>query len=862
MAVQDHHQPAVPGCSLGRGLPRRAPRRLLFALCAVLLSVALPTSAEAPIEAHRLPESLSRSDWQSIQDVYRAGRHAVVASADQPGTWQARNPGQKWLTRFDGRGFVAEPDHGLWQWGLELRHWGYQGDPQSIDVSAQAQVRVDGGHTVYHWGGGLEEWFVNDPRGLEHGYTVRERPPGAGDTLRFELAVRGALSPSIDESARDVAFVDASGTTVLTYSGLKAWDADGKPLASAFAPAGERLALSVDATGARYPITIDPLAQQAYLKASNADAGDRFGVAIAVSGDTVVVGATGEASGATGVNGDQADNSTFNAGAAYVFVRSGSGWTQQAYLKASNTDAEDGFGASVSVSGDTVVVGAAGEASNAIGVGGNQADNSASNAGAAYVFVRGGSDWTQQAYLKASNTAASDRFGVSVAVSGDTVIVGADGEDSNATGIDGAQADDSASNAGAAYVFTRSGNSWTQQAYLKASNTDQGDSLGISVAISGDTAVVGSSLEDSNATGIDGDQADNSAVGSGAAYVFIRSGSSWTQQAYLKASNTDGADQFGFSVAISDDTVLVGAPAEDSSATGVDGNQSDNAAPAAGAAYAFIRSGSNWTQQAYLKASTTDTSDQFGISVAVSGDSSVVGAPGEASSATGVDGNQADNSAVAAGAAYAFARSGSSWTQQAYLKASNTDADDRFGIAVTVSGATVMAGAFGEDSNATGVNGNQADNSASTAGATYVFGPTGFTIGGTVTGLSGIGLVLRNNAGDDLTIASNGAFTFATPVAGGAAYAVTVLTQPGNPAQVCTVSNGVGTVLAAIVTDVAVDCTATGSPVAVPTSSPLGLLLLSLLMGMLGWAAMRQRLCQRNSDHVGTGVTALPARRS
>ncbi|HSH28224.1 MAG TPA: hyalin, partial [Wenzhouxiangella sp.] len=180
---------------------------------------------------------------------------------------------------------------------------------------------------------------------------------------------------------------------------------------------------------------------------------DEFGLSVAVDGDTVVVGAHGEASNATGVDGDQGDNSATDAGAAYVFVRSGSTWSQQAYLKASNTDAYDYFGWSVAVDGDTVVVGASGEDSNATGVDGNQSDNSTSNAGAAYVFVRSGSTWSQQAYLKASNTDAGDGFGWSVALEGDTVVVGAYGEDSNATGVDGNQSDNSAGSAGAAYVF-------------------------------------------------------------------------------------------------------------------------------------------------------------------------------------------------------------------------------------------------------------------------------------------------------------------------------------------------------------------------------------------------------------------------
>ena len=696
----------------------------LMAFFASLLLTASWAALAKPSTTPDLPEGLSQSDWQAIQGAWQAGRHAVAESADQPGTWQARNPGQQWLTRFDGRGFVAQPDHGQWQWGLALSNWGFAGEPQAIAQDTTARVQIDGNRTVYHWGDGLEEWFINDHRGLEHGYTVNQPPAGSGDTLRFELTVRGGLAPKIDDGARDVRFVDAAGGIALTYSGLKVWDADGKLLDAAFAPAGDLLALSVDARGARYPITIDPLAQQAYLKASNTDAFDEFGYSVAVSGDTVVVGASREDGNATGVNGDQTNNATNDAGAAYVFVRNAGVWSQQAYLKASNTDVADLFGWSVAVSGDTVVVGAWFEDSNATGVNGAASNNAASNSGAAYVFVRTAGVWSQQAYLKASNTDASDWFGTAVAVSGDNVVVGARREASNATGVNGSQANNAASGAGAAYLFVRTAGVWIQQAYLKASNTDANDQFGFSVAASGDTVVVGARFEDSDATGINGAASNNVAENAGAAYVFVRNAGVWSQQAYLKASNTDANDWFGSSVAVSGNTVVVGARFEDSNATGINGAASNNVAESAGAAYVFVRSAGNWRQQAYLKASNTDANDEFGTSVAVSGDTVVVGANGESSNAAGINGDQGNNAAGTAGAAYLFVRSAGVWSQQAYLKPSNTDAGDQFGQSVAVSGDTVVVGAWFERSSATGVNGDQANNSASDAGAAYIFVPS------------------------------------------------------------------------------------------------------------------------------------------
>jgi len=463
------------------------------------------------------------------------------------------------------------------------------------------------------------------------------------------------------------------------------------------------------------------LDQVVYGKASNPGADDYFGSSVALSGDTLAVGARQEASAATGVNDNQADNSVGGAGAVYVFVRSGTTWTQQAYVKASNTGAGDYFGASVALSGDTLAVGAPYEDSAAIGVNGTQTDNSASFAGAVYVFVRSGTTWTQQAYVKASNTGADDYFGSSVALSGDTLAVGAPYEDSPATGVNGNQADNSAREAGAVYVFVRSGTTWTQRAYVKASNTGDSDQFGCSVALSGDTLAVGARQEDSAATGVNGNQADDSIGAAGAVYVFVRSGTTWTQQAYVKASNTRASDHFGTSVALSGDTLAVGAPYEASAATGVNGNQADNSAYAAGAVYVFVRSGTTWTQQAYVKASNTGAGDFFGYSVALSGDTLAVGAPNEGSAATGVNGNQANNSANGAGAVYVFVRGGTTWTQQAYVKTSNTGASDGFGVSVALSGDTLAVGALGEASSATGVNGNQADNSASQAGAVYVF---------------------------------------------------------------------------------------------------------------------------------------------
>lgn len=465
------------------------------------------------------------------------------------------------------------------------------------------------------------------------------------------------------------------------------------------------------------------LDQVVYGKASNPGTGDGLGYSVALSGNTLAVGAYFESSAAVGVDGDQDNDDASHAGAVYVFVRSGATWSQQAYLKASNTGSGDNFGRAIALSGDTLVVGAPQEASAATGVGGNQADNTAAGAGAVYVFVRSGTTWSQQAYLKASNTNSFDAFGGAVALTGDTLAVGATGESSAATGVGGSQTNNDASSSGAVYVFTRTGSTWTQQAYVKASNTGAGDDFGAAVALSGDTLAVGATGEASAATGVGGNQADNSATSAGAVYVFTRTASTWTQQSYVKASNTGAGDLFGNAVALAGDTLVVGAFGEASAATGVNGDQADNTALAAGAVYVFVRSSGTWTQQAYLKASNSGHDYEFGSAVALAGDLLVVGSMAENSGATGVGGNQRDGSAPGAGAAYVFTRSATTWAQAAYVKSSNTGSDDGFGSAVAASADTLVVGAFGESSSTPGLNpmNGQADNGASGAGAIYVF---------------------------------------------------------------------------------------------------------------------------------------------
>ncbi len=465
-----------------------------------------------------------------------------------------------------------------------------------------------------------------------------------------------------------------------------------------------------------------------YFKASNTRERAFFGYSVSLSadGNTMAVGAR--------------DAGGLSSGAVYVFRHDGASWFQQASFSGPIW-----FGATVSLSadGNTLATGAALEESGATGINGDQSDKSMPGSGAAYVYRFDGTDWFQQAYVKASNTDGGNRFGTAVFLSadGNTLAVGADGEESTATGINGDQTNNTASQSGAAYVFRFDGVDWSQQAYVKASNSEANDRFGYTIALGGDgnTMVVGAIGEDSIATGINGDQADNSVGGrAGAMYVFRFDGTGWFQQAYVKASNTEAADaggnadQFGSSVALSADgnTLVVGAIGEDSNATGVGGNQNDNSVGNSGAAYVFHFDGAGWAQQAYVKASNIDGRDKFGEAVSLSADGNTlaVGAGFEASNATGVSGDQNDDSVNGAGATYVFRFDGTDWAQKAYVKASNTRVLSfghllNFGGAVSLNadGGSMAVGAIGDDSNATGINGNQGDESARASGAVYVY---------------------------------------------------------------------------------------------------------------------------------------------
>ncbi len=352
-----------------------------------------------------------------------------------------------------------------------------------------------------------------------------------------------------------------------------------------------------------------------------------------------------------------------------------------------------------------------------------------------------------QAYLKALNNSNEDKFGYPVAISGNTLVVGAYQEDSSTNSIihgdDLSATNDSGLENGAVYIFKRSGLTWALEAYLKAPNNSNEDNFGASVAIDGDTVVVGVSYENSNTGSIihgsDLSGTNNSGMVNGAAYVFKRTGSTWSHEAYLKSPNTSYYDRFGSSVAIDGDTIVVGAVGEDGTAGsiihGSNLSATNDSGSENGAAYVFKRTGSTWVHEAYLKAPNTSELDNFGSSVAIDGDTVVVGAKWEGSATNsiihGSDLSGTNDSGEYNGAVYVFKRTGSTWLHEAYLKAPNTSNRDAFGNYAAIDGDTIVVGAFGEDSTTGsiihGIDLSGTNDSGSANGAAYVFKRTGST---------------------------------------------------------------------------------------------------------------------------------------
>lgn len=720
-------------------------------LLSVLQFSAIPVIAAVseqprPMDPHKV------DGHTSLEDIPLNGRYAIssVIGNDQKSyhgvvdgtSIVLTNTVQKYSADFDAQGLhLRSGDRRLL---MTLKAYGY-GD-ELLDIQATLPGKSKNKITYRH--GQLEEWYINGPYGLQQGFTLESPPEGksmAEEPLTLLLALDGSLRAALDSDSLGMELTTPDGKSILHYSGLTAFDADGRRIPARLELQTGNLAILVNDAQARYPLTIDPVFQTAILTANNNDepvTDMAFGFYVAISGDTMVVSASSYdtdgnegagaaylflkqapgysewgrvihlkqySSGSIAISGDTVVvTSHLDNGMACVYVKPDNGWVKSDYdpsarLRASDSTASDCFGSSVAVDGDKILVG---DACHDVG------DNISQ--GAAYAFVKPASGWvdaTETRKLTATDGAGGDNFAYSVALSGSLAVIGAYQNGNNGPG--------------AAYVLAGinlAGNwSWHQRAKLTADDGAPHDRLGKSIAISGDTIVAGALGN-----------------GVGAAYVFVRPGASWadmTQTAKLENSGSMVHSVFGSSVGISGDTIVVGdwsnytngnfvqgtafiyskpgsgwvdTAVPSSTLAGDDGAAEDRFGNAVaidgntvvvgawtqgsynqGAVYTFDKPADGWSpatiQTVKINAPDTDVVPHFGDSIAISGDTVIVGAPTQTSS-----GN------VYQGAAYIFTKNGNNWVdmhQRVKLLAGEGAAGDKFGYSVAIRGDTAVVGA-------------------------------------------------------------------------------------------------------------------------------------------------------------------------
>jgi hypothetical protein len=604
---------------------------------------------------------------KSLGEAMAASRYSIYPTNNAPlpkykEAFEANNPRQAFSTYFakDGIHLVSNAKNNKWRVQMNLKGYS-QGEGLTKLEETKTEVQKNKSRieltktAIQDPNSKIVEWYENQKDGLEQGWTIDEKLSDSDEELKLILELGGDLKPKLAIDKQAINFVKENDEQVLRYDKLKSWDSNGKELTSRMELKDKQLSIVVEEKDAKYPITIDPFfTQTKKITASDSAESDQFGYSVAVSGDTVVVGAP--------FDNDDGEHS----GSAYIFERNTGGtannWGEVKKLTASDADADDFFGFSVGISGDTAIVGAYGNSDDGF------------QSGSAYIFERnaGGAanNWGEVRRLTASDATAGDNFGYSIGISGDTVIIGASRNDIPEFEFD----------SGAAYIFERNNggvDNWGEVKVLTKLSPRNNELFGWSVAISGDTAIVG-------AVGV---KAGLNRVGS--AFVFERNTGGADNWGHLKQLGTGSAadDRFGTSVAISGDTAIVGSPKND--LVGSD----------AGLVKVFERNAggiNNWGEIKSITAVVFAPNANFGRSVAISNDTFIVGA------------YQDDLN----GTVYIFERNmggADNWGEAQELKASDATIGDRFGWSVGISGDTVIVGAIWDDD----------DGSAS--GSSYLF---------------------------------------------------------------------------------------------------------------------------------------------
>ncbi|MDQ4120241.1 MAG: FG-GAP-like repeat-containing protein [Acidobacteriota bacterium] len=589
------------------------------------------------------------SEYQSFVDALTKTKYKVEPDVNRLGHYRATNYAHDLSALFTSKGINlsakkgAEEHQSIWQ--LESIGIGeYQATVSEGFVSTKGQ-RVE----IVRQELGVTEWYENKPEGLEHGFTLSGRPlspaaTGETDALRLVIAVSGELTARASKNKEAIELIGSDGQEVMQYSGLRVWDAKGQKLQAKMEVVENRIWLEVQDQNAFYPVTIDPtFVQRSKLSASDATTNNLFGASLAMSGDTIIVGAPNTTIG-----------ENYAQGAAYVFVRHGTGWVEQAKLVASDGRRGDSFGVSVALSGSIAIIGA-------YGVDLMPGCQILCDEGAAYVFSRNGTTWTQVQKVISIDPIPLERFGYNVEIENGTAFISEHLADIGEY-----------SDRGWVNVYQQNGNAFSLQQRL-TTDTPELWGFGVGMDFQDDTFVASAM---GNNTG-------------GVVYVFVRSGTGWIQQQRLQASDPEPANHFGKSVSVSGNLLVVGDYFDD---IGGKANQ--------GSAYIFTRSGNLWSQRQKLTAGGGRAGDKFGNAVGASGNTVVVGAIGER---IGTNDFQ--------GAAYVYLYNGASWTMDQKLVAADGVEDSLFGDSVLVAPDTIIVGAYNSAS----------PSSAGEAGAAYIF---------------------------------------------------------------------------------------------------------------------------------------------
>jgi len=607
---------------LATRLPKRGVGASVACVVALILGLALLLASPFALSSGRRQSSRPAPGLSSLPTGLQAVASGAIGAASTAyaaspvrAGFVAGNPVQRLRLRFGADGVRVHSAHATIGLALDAI-----GEGSSLRAVGRVAPSSHANRVTYRHPGFIE-WFANGPLGLEQGFSIQRAPSRLGDgPLTLVMGLSGGMRASVLAGRRSLALSGAGGAS-LHYGGLMATDASGHQLEAWLQLRGHRLMLRVDARHARYPIEIDPFVQQGASLTGGGEWGEgEFGASVALSAD-----------GSTALIGAPEDD--FRVGAAWVFTRSGSTWFQQgSKLTGAGERGEGRFGTAVALSAD----------GNAALIGGIGDDK---DTGAVWVFTRSGSTWSQQGEkLVGSSPELEGRFGQSVSLSGDgaTALIGCG---------------PFYGNGGGAWVFTRTGSTWSQQGPRINPSGEVGEgSFGKSVALSsdGETALIGAPGDDS---------------GAGAVWAFTRSGEEWAQQGSKLTGGEEsgsggfGEGDFGYSVALSAEgnTALVGGPA--------DTNES-------GAAWAFVRSGSTWAQQG-PKLTTGEGVNgyyaEFGRSVALSG---------------------SGNTALIGGRGAVFERSGSTWVeaQRSLFTGESPEHEFGEGVALSADGATALIG--------------------------------------------------------------------------------------------------------------------------------------------------------------------------